>query len=148
MKFSEIGHRINGIGISIPIFGFSVSWNPSESARNVAREVIIFLENRRVLYNPYSMETYSHCLNSANQMRDFLTDKITKAPSDDLEKHLRAMRKACINFVQLLNQHRPNQFIGEGLGELRATLGLHIGILAAQYGIDIEDELAAIIPSA
>jgi hypothetical protein len=148
MKFSEIGQKINGIGISTPIFGFSVNWNPSESAKQIAREVIIFLENRRVLYNPYSMETYSHCLNSANQMRDFLTDKITKVPSDDLEKHLRAMRKACINFVQLLTQHYPQQFIGEGLGELRATLGLHIGILAAQYGIDIEDDLATIIPTA
>jgi hypothetical protein len=148
MKFSEIGQRINGIGISTPIFGFSVNWNPPEPAKNVAREVIIFLENRRVLYNPYFLESYSHCLDSANQMRDFLTDKITKAPSDDLEKHLRAMRKACINFVQLLTQRHPHQFIGEGLGELRATLGLHIGILAAQYGIDIEDDLAAIIPSA
>jgi Family of unknown function (DUF6650) len=149
MKFSEIGQRINGIGISTPIFGFSVNWNPPEPAKNIAREVIIFLENRRVLYNACHLEDYTHCMLSANEMRNFLTDRITKAPSDDLERHLRAMRSACIKFVQLLVQHpHTNQFLGQGLGELRATLGLHIGILAAQYGIDIEDDLATIIPSA
>lgn len=148
MKFSEIGQRINGIGISTPILGFSINWNPPESAKNIAREVIIFLENRRVLYNSYHLETYTHCVYSANEMRDFLTDKIIKASSDDLEKHLRAMRRACIKFVQLLSRRHPNQFLAQGLGELRATLGLHIGILAAQYGIDIEDDLATIIPSA
>lgn len=149
MKFSEIGQRINGIGISTPIFGFSVNWNPPEPAKNIAREVIINLENRRVLYNPYDMEDYDHCVYSANGMRDFLTDKITKAHSDDLEKHLRAMRSACIKFAQLLAKYpHKNQYHGQGLGELRASLGLHIGMLAAQYGIDVEDDLATIIPSA
>jgi hypothetical protein len=149
MKFSEIGQRINGIGISTPIFGFSVNWNPSESAKNIAREVIIFLESRRVLYNPYNLEDDRHCISSAIEMRNFLTDRITKTSSDDLERHLRAMRSACIKFVQWLVQHpRNKQFLGEGLGELGATFGLHIGILAAQYGIDIEDDLATILPSA
>ena len=32
------------------------------------------------------------------------------------------------------------------LGELRAVFGIHIGQLAVKYGIDIEDELASILP--
>ena len=32
------------------------------------------------------------------------------------------------------------------LGELRAIVGFHIGILAAAYDIELEDELAGIVP--
>jgi len=32
------------------------------------------------------------------------------------------------------------------LGELRAVFGIHIAQLAVKYGIDVEDELAAILP--
>jgi len=33
------------------------------------------------------------------------------------------------------------------LGELRATVGTHIAVLAVRYGIDIEGELAAVLPA-
>jgi hypothetical protein len=33
------------------------------------------------------------------------------------------------------------------LGELRATIGIHIGVLAAAYGIELEEELAGIVPA-
>ncbi|WP_276321541.1 hypothetical protein [Microbacterium oleivorans] len=37
-------------------------------------------------------------------------------------------------------------FFGEALGELRAGVGLQAGIIAARYDLDIEDDLAAMIP--
>lgn len=46
MKFQEIISRL--AGFSTPIFG--VQWNPSEPQRAVARRVIAFLEDRRVLF--------------------------------------------------------------------------------------------------
>lgn len=49
MIFREIRERLTGI--SCPIFG--VSWNPSETERTKAIKIIRFLEDRRVLYNPY-----------------------------------------------------------------------------------------------
>jgi len=36
---------------------------------------------------------------------------------------------------------------GDALGELRGTFGIHVARLAAQYGLDIEDELASILPA-
>jgi hypothetical protein len=41
-------------GLSCPIFG--ISWNPTEPEISITKRVITFLEDRRVLYNPYDME--------------------------------------------------------------------------------------------
>ena len=52
MKFSEIAGRLSGF--STPIFG--VQWEPPVIDRDVARRVISFLEDRRVLYDPYERD--------------------------------------------------------------------------------------------
>ena len=36
----------------------------------------------------------------------------------------------------------------QALGELRGVFGIHIGMIAAKYGLDVEDELASILPEA
>lgn len=46
MKFKEVIGRITGF--SVPIFG--VSWNPPQPDVTAARKVLVFLEDRRVLY--------------------------------------------------------------------------------------------------
>lgn len=35
---------------------------------------------------------------------------------------------------------------GEALGELRAGVGLQVAIIAASYGLDVEDDLARTLP--
>ena len=65
MKFQEIANRLTGI--SVPIFG--VSWDPPKAQVTVARRVITFMEDRRVLYVPSEMEVPRHCLESVNQIR-------------------------------------------------------------------------------
>jgi hypothetical protein len=157
MKFSEIGHRINGFGIATPIFGVSLNWDPPEPTRSIARKVIIFLENRRVLYDLYDMEDMGYCVQSIIEIRHFLTDQIIGSSSDDLEKNLRAMRAACIKFLGRVDippasrnpkhSFRVHLTLIDALAELRTTFGLYIGILAAKYGIDIEENLAKILPA-
>jgi hypothetical protein len=34
----------------------------------------------------------------------------------------------------------------QALGELRGVFGIHVGLLATKYGIDVEDGLASILP--
>ena len=96
MKFKDIIKRLTGI--STPIFG--VSWNPENTERDIARQVISYLEDRRVLYNPTEMECPDHCVQSVLQIREFLTSKIGELPEDtEISKSLRAMRAACRKFL-------------------------------------------------
>ena len=37
-------------------------------------------------------------------------------------------------------------WFGEALGELRAGVGLQIAVIAAAYGLDVEDDLARVLP--
>ena len=41
-------------GISTPVFG--VSWNPPKTEREIARQLLVLLEDRRALYNPFDIE--------------------------------------------------------------------------------------------
>ena len=74
MQFKEILKSITGI--STPIFG--ISWSPPNTEKSEAGEVIVFLEDRRVLYNPSEMEMPGHCIQSVVEIRNFLTEKIGK----------------------------------------------------------------------
>jgi hypothetical protein len=49
VKFKQIINRLTGI--TMPVFG--INWNPPTAHVTVARNVITFLEDRRVLYNPF-----------------------------------------------------------------------------------------------
>ena len=156
MKFKDITKRITGI--STPIFG--VSWNPENIERDIARQVITYLEDRRVLYVPSEMEVPSHCVESVLQMRQFLTSEIGKAPEGtELTNSLRAMRAACRKFLNQTNDpngdiirfgshegHFASWEFNGAIGELRGVFGIHVAKIAVAYGIDIEEDLASIIP--
>ncbi len=36
----------------------------------------------------------------------------------------------------------------KALGELRGTFGIHVAMLSSKFGIDVEDDLATILPEA
>ncbi len=156
MKFKSILSRLTGL--STPVFG--VSWNPPKSERAVARKVLAFLEDRRVLYNPSELEMPDHCVQSVVEIRHFLTAEITEFDADaPLGQDLRAMRAACRKFLDMLQGRRGNPrsmihwagydswVFSTALGELRGVVGLHVGKIAVQYGIDVEGELAKILPA-
>src|SRR5260370_30779170 len=74
VKFSEIANRLTGI--STPLVG--VSWQPTDMEVSAARRVIAFLEDRRVLYAPDSLEVPSHCVESVLEIRRFLSGELGK----------------------------------------------------------------------
>lgn len=157
MKFKEIAKRLTGF--SSPIFG--VSWNPPESETSVAKRVIAELEDRRVLYNPSEMEVPHHCVQSVTEIRRMLSAELGAIDSNSaLSKSLRAMRSACRKFLDTVGADErivhygahPGHFaswqFNGAIGELRGVFGVHLAQIAAQHGLDIEDELAAILPAA
>lgn len=156
MKFQEIANRLTGI--SIPVFG--LSWNPPEPQVTVARRIITFLEDRRVLYSPSEMEDPRHCVLSILEIRKFLTTELSNLESStELAASLRAMRAVCRKFLNIVGTEdgevvRYGGHLGSwaswefngALGELRGVFGIHIARLAAHYGLDVEDDLASILP--
>lgn len=156
MKFSEIANRLTGI--STPVGG--VSWQPAELEIAGARRVVAFLEDRRVLYEPCEMEVPDHCVRSVLDIRHHLSDELGKLEGgSELAASLRAMRAACRKFLERVGtdgregiRHAngggyQSWTFGSALGELRGTFGVHVAKIAAQFHLDVEDKLAAILPA-
>ena len=149
IDFKKIARSLTGI--STPVFG--VSWNPPVTDREIVRNLVTFLEDRRALYNPYNIETPLFVNQSLLEIRKELTETLRKiGDNPDISPHLRAMRAACRKYLnEVGDQTSPRFHYGDfevfaALGELRAVFGIHIAQLAVKYGIDIEDELASILP--
>ena len=156
----SIAHRLTGF--SIPVFG--VQWNPPADEQDIVRRLFVALEDRRVLFVPEYLEVPSEVTASVLRIRELLTERLQELPKDSAAAgSIRAMRAACRRF---LDEPRPNfrnihpnrraEWIEReefdpgffvALGELRATFGTHIAALACQYGIDVQEELAVILPS-
>ena len=162
MRFSEVAARLTGF--STPVFG--VSFKPATSDVAVARGLIAFLEDRRVLYEPTEAEIRRFCIESVIQIRDHLTGALVAGGmSEDLTDHVRGMRASGRAFLSTVvaGDAESREFwlpdrrgrsglddwrLNQALGELRATVGIHIGQLAVKYGVDLEDGLASILPAA
>ena len=142
--FKDIISRITGV--SVPFFG--ISWSPPDSERKVIRDIFIYLEDRRALYNPYAHEIMHEVAQSIIEIRRELTLAIQRL-SDDSKAipFLRNMRSACREYLDSTRAQWADHFIFQlSLGRLRALFGENIAFLAAIYGIDIDGELAAILP--
>jgi hypothetical protein len=153
MRFSEIMRRVTRISA----FGFGAEWQPPDSEYRHMREILSFLEDRRVLYIPSEAESPQHCVSSVLEIRQVLTNQLPNFRDEDTIGSLRAMRAACRKFLTpaeeqelLFHAHQSGhwanwQFVS-ALGELRGVFGVHVAKLAAKYKIDIEDHLAVILP--
>jgi hypothetical protein len=158
MKFSEIANRLTGI--STPLGG--VSWQATELEVAVARRVVSFLEDRRVLYAPDEMEVPSQCVHSVMDIRRFLTGELGRLDAgSDFAASLRAMRAACRKFLDRVGVdgrevalyanhygHWSSWTFYSALGEMRGTFGVHLAQIAAHFKLDVEDRLATILPEA
>ena len=154
MKFKEIASRLTGF--SVPVFG--ISWNPPEPEVTVARRILAFLEDRRVLFNPYYLEVVDQCTHSVVEIRKFLTVEIGQLTGDSkLAEHLRGIRAACRKFLndvpsdsgRILRPNWTGPFESEfftQLGELRASIGYRVAAIALMHGLDVEGELASTLP--
>ena len=158
MTFKEIANKITGI--SIPIFG--ISWTPAKLEIDVAKKVIVYLEDKRVLYVIYELESPRHCLNSVIQIREFLTTQLFDVDGNsELSTILREMRGTCRNFLNNVQEkYSFNKISGtidrelgtenihfyNAMGEFRIRMGILIAKVLIMYGINCESDLLNIIP--
>ena len=144
-------------GISTPFGGIQLA-DPGPSDSDIVRGLIVFLEDRRVLYNAMDLEVVSQVEHSVHEIREECTKTLTALPPKVFATlPVRAIREAGRRFHDDHQEEfrffdgRRNHYEGShgfftALGALRATIGLQVASLAAYYDIDVEGDLAAILP--
>jgi hypothetical protein len=89
-----------------------------------------------------------------------LTSEIGRLNKSELGASLRAMRSACRKFLDAVggddrdivryatqNGHYAGWIFYSALGEMRGTFGVHLARIATRFQLDVEDELAVILPA-
>ncbi len=156
IKFADIKARLTGI--SCPFFG--ISWTPPQPECATAKKILRFLEDRRVLYVPSEMEVPDHCVHSVVKIREFLTCELQALPeTSELFGYVKAMRIACRKFLERMQceerdilthagqwGHYASWHFASALGEMRGTFGNMVAQMVAAYGLDVESDLASILP--
>ncbi|OGD09884.1 hypothetical protein A2397_06185 [Candidatus Amesbacteria bacterium RIFOXYB1_FULL_44_23] len=154
LKFKNLVPQITGISTSV----FGISWDPSKAERSIAKSIVNFLEDKRVLYNPTELEVPSHCVHSVIEIKHFLTEKADSLDSkSELLANIRIMRSACRKFLdtsQTLHQSLSfshNSYDSwvfySALGEMRGTFGFCLSQIVLSFGLDVESNLATIFPA-
>jgi hypothetical protein len=142
LKFRTLASRITGI--SVPVFG--VQWNPPKAECDVVRNLLVFLEDRRALFNEFPLETQNEVEGSVQKIREKLTEAIAALPENsEAVASFRAMRLACREYLDSLKKQMYNQWLID-LGRLRGVFGYQCVLLAVKFGVDIEPQLASIVP--
>lgn len=155
LKVTDLLRRITGF--SAPVVGGS--WSPPAADRDAIRAFLAFLEDRRVLFNPFHLEIEHQVQQSILQIRECCTNTIgILSDKSNAIGPLRGIRAACRRFLDepLTSGRRFHQrdFYGPedpafftALGEFRAMVGAHVASLAVLYEIELDRELASIVPA-
>jgi hypothetical protein len=154
---SAAARRITGI--SVPFGG--IQWaDPGPSDGKIVRDFVLFLEDRRVLYNPMFLEVVSQVEHSVHEIREQCTKTLQAlSPGAFAVTPIRAIREAGRRFHDDQNQdfkffdgrwhhHEGSPGFFTALGAFRASVGQQVALLAAHYDFDIEGDLASALPSA
>lgn len=142
--------RYQWTGLGTP-FG-SLQWEKKDDDKEIARRVISLLEDRRLLYVDFDWEVASECIRSAEQVRRELTTFIASPDiSPGMAQQLKLMRSYFRTFMDTRDDHGRHYHMGRepfsvALGELRAKVGQLVGDMAARFDLDVEPDLASIIP--
>lgn len=157
---SEKARRITGGSFSAFGWGGGVQLSdPGLSQRELVRRFLVALEDRRVLYNPMQLEVRSQVDYSVHQIREACTASLQQLGEHDFATlPIRAIREACRRYHDDANVEFQN-FRFEpyeadatagffmALGALRSTVGYQVALLAGHYDLDIDGDLASILPT-
>jgi hypothetical protein len=135
-------------------FGVGVEWDLVPSDAELARGVLAFLEDRRILWEDMRYEVEHECLLSAEKAREYLTGVIqTPGIGATLSNILAEIRQL---FTAFTMRSRRHEFLGRGpygpdelslsLGELRAAVGDRIAALCFEYNLELGPNLHSIVP--
>lgn len=152
------------VGLTFPTVlgtgGGGASWTVEQGDKARARSVLQYLEDRRVLYDPYEVEIPDACIMSVKEIREYLRSAIDQSGSSFLRDPMRAIQAACRQFLtdaENISERHSNriQVIGGGsdswlfnqaLGSLRARIGTSVAIIVGAFDVSVDEHLARILP--
>lgn len=118
-----------------------------------------YLEDRRVLYDPFEVEIPHACVRSVEEIRTELARFIADSRSPELRDPLRAIQAACRQFLTNVQGMVDHDFhiieiqggvdswlFNQALGELRARIGTSVAVIVATFGIAVDEHLVKIMP--
>jgi hypothetical protein len=123
---------------------------------DTARRVLLFLEDRRILWADRLMEDEAHCVASAIEIRHELTHELQQSTLNaGMTACLKAIRAACREFVDAAGPEGHNFWHAHGceanpfaltLGRLKALVGVHLALIVREFNLDVELHLARTLP--
>lgn len=142
-------------GASAPFAG--AQWERKDDDREIARRMLNLLADRRMLWKGFSLEIEEHCVTSANRTREQIGVHLDNPEiSTGLTQRLQLLQRLFRDFVDEVgpagdqwDRHwRPmgTDPLSMALGRLRGLVGIQIGEIAADYDLDVSEELATIVP--
>lgn len=148
--------RYRATGFSVGPFA-AVQWEHKDDDAEIARRVLNLLADRRMLWKDFSLEIEEHCVRSADETRKGLGLHLDNPEiGPDLIRRLQLLQRLFRDFIDEVGSGggdwgRPWRSVGTdplsvALGKLRGLVGVQVGEMAAEFGLEVSDELAAIIP--
>lgn len=151
--------------VTTPVGG--LSWTPLASEREELRKLVVFLEDRRALFDPYNVEAVALVEHSVQEIRSALTKVLqTIGEASRAGEPLRTMRAACQRYLSRASAfrnepywyRRPSHHSGPGfdeagddfilaLGELRGVFGTCLGQISSSYDIEVHGQLSELLPT-
>ncbi len=147
-------YTLTGLSGGTAFASFGAQWQITPGDKDIAVNLIDELENWRVLWEPTPREASDRCAAAASYMREFLGTLVrTPGIGNELKTELKTMRGHFRLFMTNLTTHgldRGGTIDPQGLERvlnwLREPVGQQVGLLAAQYAIQVSDELSRIVP--
>lgn len=146
-------YRLTGASVS----SVGAQWERKDDDHEIARRVLNLLADRRMLWKDFSLEIEEQCVTSANRVREQLGPHLDNPDiSADLARRLQLLQRLFRDFIDETgpagdqwDRHRGmigTDPLSMALGRLRGLVGVQIGELAADYDLNVSEELATIVP--
>ena len=149
MRFKVIAKHITGL--NVPWFG--LQWTPPVDQIRLAESVLDCLANRGIFYEDFNVEVEHACMMSAEELNAELLTWLHQCPSETpVKKQVQEILRATKYFISQMRKGIvgveivDKAFFYEALGRLRKRVGIAVASLSAAYGLDVNDELAGLIP--
>ena len=134
----------------LELYGSEIDWEPNKRDRIIIRDFIRFLETHRPLYSLFKVEAPPWIEEIVVETRKKITEILADPDIDDRTAGiLTTMRGALRKYLDTTQDIKNRKHLRDilfPLIELRAVIGLCVGRLAVMYVIDIDKNLASMIP--